>query len=114
MTLPMDRQRLIDMRDNARRAVTFLGEADAAALEADELRLFAVLHAIQVVGEAAAKVSDTSRLQNPGVAWSQATRMRHLLVHNYNEIKVDIVVQTVRDDLPGLIAELETILEGDS
>lgn len=114
MTASMDRQRLIDMRDNARRAIAFLGDAGAKALEADEMRLFAVLYAVQIVGEAAAKVSNHTQAQTPSIAWSQAVRMRNVLVHGYNEIRADIVVQTVRGDLPGLIAELERLLEEDN
>ncbi len=107
------RIRLEDMRDNASRAVRFLLSKEPADLEADPLYAYAILHAVQIVGEAARKVPDAVRQAAPSVAWQASVAMRNILVHDYSKVSLQILVDTVRNDFPPLIADLERLLGED-
>ena len=48
--------------------------------------------------------------QNPSVPWRQVVGMRNRLVHGYNSVDLDVLWDTIEDDLPPLVAELEKIL----
>ncbi len=106
-----DRGRLSHMLFYANQAVTLLGDRESAALENDLRTLLAVVYALQIVGEAASKTSTEMRQAHPEILWAPAIRMRHVLVHDYFEIKAEVVIETVHADLPPLIRALEALLE---
>ena len=67
---------------------------------------------MEIVGEAATHVSEPQRRRLPELPWERIVGMRNRLVHAYFDINLDIVWKTVREDLPELIALLEsTILD---
>lgn len=100
----------MDMRDNARHAIAFLGARDAASVQADLTVLYALNRAVEIVGEAASKVDPAVRATMPNLPWRFAIDMRNLLIHGYDRVKVEYVVDTVRNDFPPLIAEIERLL----
>ena len=65
---------------------------------------------IEIVGEAASKVSIELRAEITIIPWSDIVAMRNRLIHAYFEINLDIVWQTVTNELPSLVAELEKAL----
>ena len=69
----------------------------------------ALVKEIEIVGEAAARVSEAAREHLPDIPWDELIGMRNRLVHAYFDVNLDIVWQTVQDDLPRLIALLEPI-----
>lgn len=98
------------MRDHAVRALEYLGPLTADELAENGLHAFAVIHAVQIVGEAARKVPSDIRDRFPGIAWRFAVAMRNIVVHDYGEIDLSVVWTTVRDDFPPLIAALDRLL----
>lgn len=105
-----DRERLIDMAAYARHALDFLGELDATALERDIKTQLAVRHAVELVGEAATKVSEAGREALTDLPWRSIVGMRNTLIHGYRRIDLERVVAVVRRDLPPLIASIERLL----
>ena len=105
-----DREWLKDMLEYASKAVRILGSQDAAALEADETKLLAVSLAVQVVGEAAARVSGDGRAALPQIPWTDIIGMRHRLVHGYRTRSPRVIAGTVREHLPPLISALKQAL----
>lgn len=101
---------LLDMRDHAQKAIEFLDNRDAAALLTDPLRLFALNRAVEIVGEAANRVDTSVRDAIPSLPWRPAIDMRNKLIHGYDTVDVDIVVDTVRNNFPPLIAEVDRLL----
>lgn len=67
-------------------------------------------HLIQVIGEAASRVSKPFREANPQIPWRAIIGMRHKVVHDYMAVDLDRVWDTVSEELPSLIAELEKLL----
>lgn len=86
------RIRLTDMRDNAVKALAFLDARESSDLDVDPLHAYAILHAIQIVGEAARKVPDDIRDKAPSVAWRALAAMRNILVHDYGKVSLQILV----------------------
>ena len=78
--------------------------------ESDELIQTYILHHLQVIGEAAFKMPQDFRERYPEVPWPKMLGMRHILVHGYFEIDLDIVWAVVQKDLPELKRKLEAIL----
>jgi uncharacterized protein with HEPN domain len=70
----------------------------------------AVIREIQVLGEAARLVSDETRTAHPEIAWSAISGMRNRVIHEYFNIDLDIVWQTIRDDIPALAEQLALIV----
>ena len=102
-----DRQWLADMLESAREAISLLGARGAADLDADRRTLLSVRLAIQTIGEAATRVSPQGQAEFPKIPWSNIIGMRHRLVHGYRTISTTLIVDTVRDHLPPLIAILD-------
>ncbi len=72
----------------------------------------ALMHAIQEIGEAAARVGDAGRSRAPDLPWKQIVAMRHILVHVYWGVDRDRLWKTAEEDIPVLIAELRAATIG--
>ena len=105
-----DLVRLRHMRDSAREAMGFVGPRTRDDFSKDRMLALAVLKSVEIIGEAASKVSDESRKELPELAWKEMVGIRHRLVHGYFDIDFDRVWNTVRDDLPELAKRLEAFL----
>ena len=78
-----DSLRLQDMLDAAQAAVRVLGVHSAKELEDDEALSLAIPHAVEIVGEAASRVSPSFCDAHSEIPWSEVTGMRHRIVHGY-------------------------------
>jgi len=83
------------------------------SLDTDKQFQFAVRKAIEVIGEAASKVSQETRDENPQIAWQPIIGMRNVLTHVYMYIDYDRVWDVITEDLPPLVAQLEKIIPPD-
>ena len=104
-----DRVRLQHMIEAAESAIEFASGRNRADLDTDRMLLFAVIHAIEIVGEAASKISDESRVVHDAIPWKAIVGMRNRLVHAYFEINADIVWETVTVEIPGVLPKLRTL-----
>ncbi|MFO1199427.1 MAG: HepT-like ribonuclease domain-containing protein [Burkholderiaceae bacterium] len=107
---PEDRVRLAHMRDAASSALRFVSGKAREDLDRDEMLLFALVRAVEVLGEAASKVSLEARAEVPAVRWAAVVGMRNRLIHAYFDVDRDILWATVSDDLPGLKIQLSLAL----
>lgn len=96
------------MRDAARDAAAFVHAHERAELDAN--RWFGLVKWLEIVGEAAARVSPDLQRQHADVPWREITGMRHRLVHAYDRIDRDLVWNTAWHDLPPLVDQLEAML----
>jgi uncharacterized protein with HEPN domain len=104
-----DRERLADVLaaiDRIRRYV----QDDRTRFDTDELLQSAVVHWIEIIGEAARGVSDKVRAAHPEVPWRVITDMRNRVSHGYFDIDLDVVWNTVTRDLPKLQESVTRIL----
>jgi uncharacterized protein with HEPN domain len=105
-----DRVRMQHMVEAAQAAQRFVAGRDRAALDDDQMLLFAVVRALEIVGEAATRVSPQSRVATPGVPWPAIIGMRNRVVHAYFSIDREVVWKTVTAELPPLLAALRAAL----
>lgn len=104
-----DAIRIRHMLDAAREAVSFAGGHARADLDNNRMLVLSLVKSVEILGEAATKISAETRARYPAIPWANIVAMRNRLIHGYFDINLDIVWATVTDDLPGLIAQLETI-----
>jgi uncharacterized protein with HEPN domain len=77
---------------------------DEAAFRASRLHQNAVIRSLEVIGEAAGKVSSVTQQQtNPAIPWREIIGMRHRLIHGYAEIRLELVWAVATERLPALI-----------
>ena len=72
----------------------------------------AVIRSLEVIGEAAAKVSVGCRDAHPHLPWREMIGMRHRLIHGYKQVRMEIVWSVVEDQLPALLEPLVPPEEG--
>ena len=106
-----DRDYLTDMLDSAGYAMQLAGSNEVTAIAADRIKFAALCYFIQTVGEAANGVSARMQSDLSDIPWQKIIGMRHRLVHRYRTVAVDLVIGTLRDDLPQLILSLRRALE---
>jgi len=106
--------RLHHMIDAAKEAVSFANGKSKEDLESDRLLLLALVKDLEIIGEAASKLTPEIRAHYPQLPWIDIITMRNRLVHEYFGIDEDIVWDTVTKDLHILIEELAIILHSET
>jgi uncharacterized protein with HEPN domain len=107
MAQPDDDLRLGHMLQYARKALRVSHGRSRIDLESDEGLVLALTKALEVIGEAANRVSRGRRAKLPAVPWSKIIGMRNRLIHGYDQLDLDILWRTVERELPALVAALE-------
>ena len=102
--------RLRHMLDAAKEALSFAAGKSGGSLRTDRMLVLSLVKEIEIIGEAANKLSPATRSAHPEISWRDVVGMRHHLIHVYFDIDLDILWDTVTKDLPPLIAALEKIL----
>ena len=97
------------MLDTARKAVGKTQGLSRQAYDDDENLRLALTHLVQVIGQAARQISREFSDRHPEIPWADIVGMRHKVVHDYLGVDEDIVWQVVTEDLPKLVAALESI-----
>ena len=98
------------MLDAVREAQGFAATRSRSDLDHDRQLLLALVKAVEIVGEAATRVSTETRLEHPKIPWQDIVAMHDRLTHGYYDIDLDIVWSTVTEDLPPLAEELDRVL----
>lgn len=101
---------LLDMLLSARDALSFTEGMSFDDFVLDRRTQLSVLKSVEIVGEAAAQVSEEVRQANPDIPWREIVGMRNRLVHGYLDIDFPLVWDTVRQDIPDLIDRLEPLV----
>lgn len=103
--MPSERplQRLQDILDNAERIERFTAGLDFEAFQANELAVFASLHALLIVSEAARKFGDEAAMLVPDQPWADIRSIGNVIRHEYDGVDPDIVWRVIRSgDLASL------------
>ena len=102
---------LEDMLRATEKALSFTEGIEYPAFERDDEKIFAVTHAVEIIGEAAKQVPAQMRNRYPEIPWKQIAGMRDKLVHAYFDVHTRRLWETIREDLPGLRSALVQILK---
>lgn len=102
---------LQDMLNNAELALDFVQGMEYDEFFEDEKSRYAVMRALEVIGEAARQIPDDVRTANPEIPWREITAMRNKLMHEYFGANMKVVWRTVQEDLPIIIPILKRMLK---
>jgi uncharacterized protein with HEPN domain len=108
--LRTDKVRIRHILDASKEAVEFAKGRSRAEFDSDRKLNLSIVRLLEVIGEAARGISDEFRTQHPELPWKKMVGMRDRLIHGYYDVDLDIVWETVTEDLPGLVEKLEQIL----
>jgi uncharacterized protein with HEPN domain len=102
------------MLDKAHEALSLVRGKIRQDYDRDTALRLALTHLIQVIGEAARRVSSQFRERHPEVPWDAIAGMRSKIVHDYMNVDEDIVWDSVTQELQPLIEELKKVLPSES
>ena len=97
-----DRERLEHILEAIDRILNYTKGKPKEELTSDKILFFGLVKNIEIVGEAAYKLTKAFRKEHPETPWEVITKMRHVLIHDYFQIDEDAVFYVIEDDLPPL------------
>ena len=104
-----DSVRIRHILDAAREAISFADDRSRTDLDTDRKLNLSLVRLLEIIGEAARGISEEFRDSHPDLPWNKMVGMRDRLIHGYFDVNLDVVWETVTQDLPSLIAQLEKI-----
>jgi uncharacterized protein with HEPN domain len=99
------------MLDYAREAFEMARGKTSADLEENRQLGLALIHLVELIGEAASQISREMQAQYPQIPWPEIISTRNRLIHGYDNVDYDILFETIKNDLPPLIEALANILQ---
>ena len=104
-----DRERLIDILEAIDR-ITRYAQQGRQAFDSQELIQTWIVHHLQIIGEASRELSDDFKATNPQVPWKNIIGMRHILVHDYMNVDLDVAWTAATIHVPALKVEVEKLM----
>jgi uncharacterized protein with HEPN domain len=101
-----DRQFLLDILQSAELITTYTAQCSKDEFVENVQLQDSVIRRLLVIAEAARRVSEATRQTLPNVSWQEINGMRNRLVHEYDDVNLNIVWDVVQSEIPSLIAEL--------
>jgi len=94
------------MLEHAREAMQLVVGRNRSDLDTDRVLSLALVRLLEIVGEAAARVSSETRARHPAIPWSEIVSLRNRLIHGYDAVDMDVLWSIVNTDLPALVRGL--------
>ena len=113
MTKRDDRVSLVDLLVYAEEAIEILGDADLETVVRNRVMQLALQRLVEIVGEAARRVSQQTQEKHPVIAWSQIIGMRNRLARFYDRVDLAVLWDVIVNDFPPLVEQLEAIVGRD-
>lgn len=110
MPTPEDVVRLRHMLDYSREAILLAGGRTRGELDKNRMLQLSLVRLVEIVGEAAGRVTVETRSQCSQIPWPQIAGMRNRLIHGYDFVDYEILWRTVTEDLPALVGLLEPLV----
>jgi len=105
-----DSKSLLDMLDSAQLAIEYVGNYDLQTFTNDTRVQDAVIRRLEVIGEAAKRISSARRKEWQHLPWSQMIGLRNIVIQEYDNVDIEALWNTVIKDLPNLITEIALLL----
>lgn len=103
-----------DIVESARSIGDYIAGVSREEFVENEQLQDSVIRRLLVIGEAASRLSASFRDAQPGIPWREIRGMRNRMVHVYDDIDVNLVWRTARNDVPNLLVRLAPIVSSDS
>lgn len=91
--------------------MSFVNSIDLDLFRANKEKQYAVIRALEIVGEAAAQIPAVIRSAYPAVPWREMIGMRNVVIHSYFGVDETVIWRTVQEDLPPLKQSIQLMLE---
>ena len=101
--------RIQDIRHAADKIVSHVKSSSFEAFKADEWMQDAVMRNLAIIGEAAREIPPEIAVKHPEVPWDDMRDMRNIVVHEYFGVDLSIVWETISNDLPAVLKQLEKL-----
>ncbi len=98
------------MIESIDRVLNFMKGRSLDDLAKNQIEYFGIVKSIEIVGEAAYKLSPKFKMNHPNTPWAVIEKMRHVLVHDYYQIDENEVRYVIEDDLKPLREQIEKYL----
>ena len=108
--MPRDGEYLLDILEAGRLALIYVAEKTKEEFEADIQCQDAVIRRLEIIGEAARRISDQTRSALPHLPWNAMIGMRSVMIHEYDDVDLSVVWDTVQNHLPGLIRSIQPLV----
>lgn len=105
-----DKITLQQMFDHIEEAMTLAGQRYRGDLDTDRLFFLSLLKLVEIVCEAATRVSDSFQTLHPEIPWREIIGTRNRLVHGYDAVDCDILWNIVKTDFPLLVPHIQALL----
>ena len=105
-----DRVSLVDMLIYAKEAIALSSGTSLDDVVEDRVMQLALQKLVEIVGEAANRVSEETQQKHTAIPWPQIIGLRNRLVHGYDDVNLDILWKIIQNDLPPLIGQLQAIV----
>ena len=102
---------LLDILEATTKARKFVKHVDFGAFCANEEKTFAVIRALEIIGEAAKNIPKSMRGRYTEIPWEDIVGMRNKVIHDYFGVDLEVIWKTLHEDLPLLQAAVSKILE---
>ena len=106
-----NQESLIDIANAIRRILRYTNGIDKLQLELNDEKLSAILYQITIIGEATKRISQDFRSQHPARPWREMAGMRDVIVHEYDQLDLEIVWDVIANKLPELASLFDSLLE---
>jgi uncharacterized protein with HEPN domain len=102
-----DLESLIDIKNATQRIKRYVDGISRLELEANDEKLSAILYQITIIGEATKRLSSEFRTQHPKVPWREMAEMRDVIVHEYDQLDLEVIWDVVSHKLDELLSLIE-------
>ena len=99
-----------DMLENSKKALLFVEGMQFEEFSKDDKTIYAVVRAIEIIGEAVRNIPKDLRDTYPEIPWREIVGTRDKLIHEYFGVDMNVVWKTIQDDFPKLVGQLEILL----
>ncbi|MHB8336620.1 MAG: HepT-like ribonuclease domain-containing protein [Ignavibacteriaceae bacterium] len=106
-----DRIRIRHMADAGEEALAFAARVAKEDFAQNRMLILSVIKDIEIIGEAASRISEETKLKFLNIPWKDIIGMRNRLIHGYFEVDIELIWNTIRNDLPPLMKSLKKILD---
>ena len=110
MSKNRDLASIIDIFQAGQKIISFAQNLSQESLLSDEMRLSAILYQILIMGEATKRLSSEFRQENSHISWKEIAGIRDKLIHDYDNVKLDVVWDVISIEIPELLKQIQLLL----
>lgn len=108
--MPRDHEYLTDIFESCRLVKSYTSDITKDEFLDDVKCQDAVIRRFEIIGEAARRISDEMKTEYPEIPWFEMTGMRNIMIHEYDDVDMSIVWETVKKDIPELLTAIEKLI----